>query len=71
MKYFFYALIIFALGLTFYGVLNEKEIFVLDVYDSYYVVSYKFLGLFIFAISIFIGLIAFLLRRIKTKYDRN
>lgn len=65
MKYLFYSLMAFAVGLVIYGSIYKDELFCFNIYDMYFLISYKHLGTFLGGIVIIIALLIILIKRIN------
>lgn len=65
LKYLFYFLMILVIGLIIYGSIYTDDIFFINIYDSYYVISYKHLGVLLGIFIVMITLFITLYKRIK------
>lgn len=65
MKYVFYFLMIIAACLTFYGIIYKEETVLINVYDIYIVIDYKYLGIFIGILVLGIAGLFFLFKKIR------
>lgn len=64
MKYVFYLLITIAVGLMVYGIIYKDETLVLNVDDTYFVISYKHFGILIGVIVLGIAGLIFLFKKV-------
>jgi len=67
MKYLLIALITLAISLIIYGSIYINDTFIVDFYDSYFVVTYKDLGILCGIVTVGIAFITYLFKKVRNK----